>query len=299
MLRTTSTVQVADYPVAATFGPRTLSDYEFVWVLQGSAVWSVHTPSRAAAGPTGPVLLAPGTLSLARSGTVDSYRWDERRPSQHAYVHFGIEDRGDLPGEEEWPATRSFGEAPVLEGLCTYLLDLAGQQSDRARTRSDQVLHLLLAVFLTGPLGPPARLLPPVVAAVTGHVRRSWAVDGLRAIDTAELAAAARVSAGHLHRVFRQQYGCGPVHALERVRLARAAVHLQRSNESIAEIAARVGFTDPYHFSRRFRTLYGSPPGRYRQMPGGADPVGPLRDAGLLPLAHVLASPPEPDTSEG
>ena len=75
---------------------------------------------------------------------------------------------------------------------------------------------------------------------------------------------------------------------LELVRLSRAAVLLQRSNASLAEVADATGFANAYHLSRRFRAAYGVPPGRFRRTLPGADPLGPVREAGLLPLAQAL-----------
>jgi AraC family transcriptional regulator len=71
-------------------------------------------------------------------------------------------------------------------------------------------------------------------------------------LPAAELAAAAGVSSGHLFRVFRAEFGCGPARALEVVRLARSAATLQRSKASLAAVAAQHGFANAYHFSRRF-----------------------------------------------
>jgi len=287
-------VLVADYPSGAGFGPRRLRDHEFIWMLAGEARHTIHPGTGPDADRDRDVVLAPGTLGLSRSGTVESYRWDPRRPSRHAYLHFTVADRGGLPDEAGWPETRSFAAAPVLEGLCTYLLDLAGQQSERARARSDQVLGLLLEVFVSGPFHQPDHQLPPVVAVVVDHVRRTWAADGTRPVGVPELATAAHVSHGHLYRVFREGYGVGPARALELVRLSRAAVQLQRTDASIAEVASLMGFGDPYHFSRRFRSVHGSPPGRYRNLPGEPDALGPVRVAGLLPLAHALSEPLAP-----
>jgi len=290
-LQTAGTVLVAGYPVGAGFGPRTLHDYEFLWMLHGSARRTLHPATGPDPQADRSLVLTPGTLVLSRSGAVESYQWDQQRPSRHAYLHFAVTDRRGLPDEAAWPTTRTFGATPVLEGLCAYLLELAGQESQRARALSDQVLELLLDVFLTGPLAQPEHQLPPVVAAVVDHVGRTWASRGTRAVGVGELAAAARASTGHLYRVFRERHGCGPARALEVVRLSRAAVQLQRTNASIAEVASLTGFADPYHFSRRFRSVYGIPPGAFRRLPGARDALAPLREARLLPLAHALSGP--------
>lgn len=279
-------VQLADYPPGARYGPRRLHDHEFVWVVRGSAVWTVHEGS--AEAPPRDALLTPGQLALARAGTVDSYQWDAGVVSSHAYVHFGLTGAEALPGPGAWPATRSFLDMPVLGALCDYLVELAQAPSAAARNRSDELVRLLLDLFVTGPLIEPEPALAGYLKAVTEHVHRVWDTDGLRLIEVPELARAAGLSPGHLFRLFRSRFGCGPARALELVRLARAAGLLQRSNATLAEIAADTGFANAYHFSRRFAAVYATPPGAYRHRSQPKDPLGPVRAAGLLPMAQLL-----------
>ncbi len=283
---------MADYPAAATFGPRRLTDYEFVWILRGSAQWTVQSASDDQfAGSEHTHGLRPGGLALARSGTIDSYQWDPLRTSTHAYVHLTVADSTSFGDQHAWPAVRSLERSPILSGICSYLLELSGQQAAAARERSDELIALLLDLFLTGPLAEPESTLDPHVAAMIECVRTIWTENGLQIVAVQELAAAANVSSGHAFRLFREAYGCGPARALELVRLARAGVALQRSNTTLSEIADRSGFANPYHFSRRFTATYGVPPGGFRSAPDSPDPYEPVRHAGLLPVAHALLNP--------
>lgn len=283
-------VQVVDYQPGSSFGPRELVDFEFVWLLQGSAVWTVHRgcPTRAAR-PDRLVTVLPGSLLLAPAGAVDSFHWDRDVVSRHAWAHFRVDDPGPLPDPAGWPVLRDLAGAPVLSGLCHYLEDLGAQHTATARARSDQLIGLLLDLFVRGPFEELPAPVPQPVAAAVEAVRRIWSADGVRLVEVDELAGAACVSVGHLFRVFRQHYGCGPARVLELVRLSRAAVLLQRSNASLAEVADATGFANAYHLSRRFGAVYGAPPGAYRRRHGAADPVAPLREAGLLALAGALA----------
>src|SRR5437773_3582903 len=72
---------IAVYPPGSTWGPRTLHDFEFVWILEGDAVWSCNGVRHEA---------PPGTLLLARPGTREHYRWDPAHQTRHAFVHFAI-----------------------------------------------------------------------------------------------------------------------------------------------------------------------------------------------------------------
>lgn len=206
----TGPVLLADYPPAATFGPRLMRDYEFVWLLRGSAVWSVGDDDH---------LLRPGTLALARPGMVDCYHWDPEKPSTHAYVHFGLSGVGHLP--EEWPAVRSLSALPVLDGICRYLLQLAGDPSAASAARRDQLLELMTDIFVAGPVPRSEPGLPPIMITIAGRVRADWDRQGIRPLSVDTLADVAGISAGHLHRLFREHVGHGPRRALELIRLAR------------------------------------------------------------------------------
>jgi AraC family transcriptional regulator len=283
-IRPTSQALLADYPPGAEFGPRVLPSFEFVWLLTGSARWQWTRTG----GERGDTLLRPGTLALSTPGIRDRYVWDPDRSTRHAYLHFHLDgDPADLPAYARWPLTRELAETPVLAGLTDYLLDLAAIDTETARRRTADVVGLLLTIFVAGPLRTAPVNLGPHLTAVVDHVRQVWA-DGMRIVTVSELCTATDLSAGHLHRLFRDRFGCGPARALELIRLARSAVALQRSNRTLTEIAELVGFSNPYHFSRRFTAVYRTPPGAYRRRLDADDPYRPVRHAGLLPMSHRL-----------
>jgi AraC family transcriptional regulator len=273
MTLTISGSGVAVYPPGATFGPRRLPDFEFVWLLQGTAEWRYEQ---------GSIALGTNSLLLGRPGMRDSFVWDRSRPTRHAYLHFRLDGRlPALPDPALWPLVRRLPDDDPLRPLLRYLLRVGQDRS------TGDVLGLVLALFVRGPLpDPDDERLPAPLQALLGHVRRAWSPPSpARPLPLRELASAACVSPGYLSRVFRQHYGIGPVAAVELLRLARAATLLTRSNLSVAAVAGDCGFANPYHFSRRFHRAYGHPPGRYRRAPTRPAPTEPLARAGLLPLA--------------
>jgi AraC-like DNA-binding protein len=78
-----------------------------------------------------------------------------------------------------------------------------------------------------------------------------------------ELARQAGVSRFHFARQFRLSTGKSPMEYLRQVRIERSKSILQTRDTSIAEIAARLGFSDQSHFTRIFGRLVGVPPGSY------------------------------------
>ncbi|HET6742123.1 MAG TPA: helix-turn-helix domain-containing protein [Kribbella sp.] len=283
-----SVVQVADYAPGATYGPRWLPNFELLWLLHGSALWRTEVYDDAGVHQvTVEEELRPGTVALARRGNRDAYIWDCDHWSRHAYVHFQIEDFGGLGTPSSWPSVRSRSDPGLLDELCTYLLDLAGVP-ESVPGHSDRLVATMLEVFVGAPVGPSREEMPDGVRRMVDHVATVWARRGPRIISVPELAAAANLSAGHLHRLFRERYGCGPAYALDLIRLARAATALLRTNATIAEIASDGGYSNPYHFSRRFSLAYGEPPGTFRRRRQLSDPLAPVREAGLLPVTRRL-----------
>lgn len=285
-----SVVQVTDYPPGAVFGPRRTTNFEFVWLLRGSARLTLLEDSHdGSPGVAHSHVLEPGVLLLTRPGMTDTYHWDSASGTAHAYVHFDVELPASHEETSSWPLLRPMLGNPPLEGLCSYLLSLAGMDHPGARARSDQVVGMLLDIFVNGPLpGEVQSRLQPRLMPAVDHVRAAWAADGLRIVSVEELARAAGLSAGHCSRLFSQEFSCGPVAALEMVRLARAATLLLRSELALQDIASLCGFGDGYHFSHRFAGLYGLPPGRYRRRGMPTDAHWPLARPELMPLWRAL-----------
>jgi AraC-like DNA-binding protein len=79
-----------------------------------------------------------------------------------------------------------------------------------------------------------------------------------------EIAAEAGVHPVHLAREFRKYYGTSVGEYLRRVRIEYACRELMGSNAAVTNIAFAAGFADQSHFSRTFKRLCGTTPGRYR-----------------------------------
>jgi AraC family L-rhamnose operon transcriptional activator RhaR len=79
-----------------------------------------------------------------------------------------------------------------------------------------------------------------------------------------ELAAAVAVERTHLVRLFRRSAGIPPMAYLNRRRAQVAAALLVRTDQPVAGIGARLGWTDPAYFARRFRAVFGLSPSAYR-----------------------------------
>ncbi|MBB3268413.1 AraC-like DNA-binding protein [Azospirillum sp. OGB3] len=84
--------------------------------------------------------------------------------------------------------------------------------------------------------------------------------------DAARVAAAAGLSRAHMFRLFRQALSITPAMYFNVLRMEAAIGAMAAGRESATEIAARLGFAAPSHFSRFFRSHQGVTPTEYRRV---------------------------------
>jgi transcriptional regulator GlxA family with amidase domain len=83
-----------------------------------------------------------------------------------------------------------------------------------------------------------------------------------RAWTLLEMAAHAGMSVSTLRSAFHETTGCSPSSLRNRLRLAHAYERLRPGTRTVAEVAAELGFCDPFHFSKAFKREFGFPPSR-------------------------------------
>ena len=85
-------------------------------------------------------------------------------------------------------------------------------------------------------------------------------------LQASELAAIANVSLSHFFALFKQSMGCSPMDYFTRLRIHRACQLLDSTSARVKEIAAALGYDDPFYFSRAFKSLSAVAPLHYRSL---------------------------------
>jgi len=266
---------LAEYPAGATFGPRTLHDYEFVWIVSGEVVWESD-------GRDYPV--PPGTILLARPGMRDAFRWDPQARTRHGFVHFTMQLNGAiLPPPEAWPMTLRLPDGDVLRPLLQHLAWLLWAHPPGAQELIPGILRQALLAYISGAVATASESADhaqyhPAIQRVLAQVREAWADGILQPLALDGLARVAGLSRAHLSRLFLQEFGATPVETLRIMRLDHGALLLARTNLRVQAIAEQCGFVNAFHFSRLFRAQYGRSPRTLRQelAAGRHMPVLPL-----------------------
>ena len=255
-LSTPTSYGIALYPPGADFGPRTMRDYEFVWMIEGDAEYRWGDVTVAA---------PEGSIVLCRPGATDAFRWDPVRRTRHGFYHFQIQELPpDWPPPDEWPLVRVPGESDTLKPLFQHVLAWAGRGN--AMLRCISMAHMLMSYVLgesnTGEI--PRDALHEAVERAWTHIDHALEQDPGARISLGDMARAACVTPEHLCRLFKSATGRSPVETLRLARLDRAALLLARSNYGVGEIANQCGFANPFHFSRQFKQAFGQSPRQMR-----------------------------------
>lgn len=262
---------VATYPPGATFGPRHLRDYEFVWLIEGDAVY--ERAGQRYDAPQGSLVLCRPTSP----DTTDGFVWDAQRRTRHAYFHFSL---GQTPrvwlSPALWPLVRADEADGPLTHQFRYVLAW-GRGGDPLTCRlAIAGMVAAWATDQTRAVDVPPDALPDAVERALAFMRATLDADPAASISLRQLAEAGCVSPEHLCRNFKSSTGRTPLETLRLARLDRAAVLLARSNYGVAEIARLCGFASEFHFSRRFKEAYGSSPRGLRdRVRGGETPPAP------------------------
>ncbi len=243
---------VVTYPAGATFGPRVMRDYEFVWIIEGDCEYRYGPQTFAAPA---------GSIVLCRPGETDFFRWDRQRRTQHAYFHFNIQRvPSHWPATNDWPLVRRPAEGDALRPVFRHVIRYG-------RTGDSQLARLsimqMLTSFVLGQIDTgdiPRDTLPEPVERTWMFIQQRLDAAPADAITLDDLAEASFVTKEHLCRVFSESTRRSPMETVRLARLDRAMDLLARSNYAIGQIAEMCGFASAFHFSRRFKDAYGQSP---------------------------------------
>jgi len=214
--------------------------------------------------------LRRGDCAHFRRGAPHSAATDPHNPIQIISVHYSATVFASLtlPVLLNFPDVFHFGAdkeiATDLGAACReYALQPAGYQ----RALEAHVVHLLLRVLREH---SSWLSVPPSESKLAELRRLLPALEALRSELTQPvmmpvLANRCGLSESQFRRVFTGTMGMLPVQYQRQLRIERARQLLRQTNQTVAAIAAEVGYAETAFFAHTFKKLVGLAPGQYRQ----------------------------------
>jgi len=124
----------------------------------------------------------------------------------------------------------------------------------------EALAHLMLRAFETAPRHNNQEFIPGKVAVKVNHYLSQHFNEPLALGDVAR---ALHISRNYLATLYKQETGTTIGKRLTEIRLEKAKQYLLESQLSVQQIALKVGFATPEHFSRVFHQHEGTSPGKY------------------------------------
>jgi AraC-like DNA-binding protein len=114
-----------------------------------------------------------------------------------------------------------------------------------------------------------ARKVEQSVAYMAAHLNEPLCI--------AQLSATVHVSSSHFFVLFKRWTGFSPIDYFIRLRMKEGGRLLATTSMSVKEIAAELGYDDPFYFSRLFKSVQGMAPSEYRLKQATGEASGPQR----------------------
>lgn len=243
------------YPPGGTLGPRVQVGLQLVVIESGEAVITVDGRRRP---------LAAGEICILWPGQREFFRFARKQKTVHTWCTMFFDD---VPDEA---VVRPRGALPFSTRLTSTLRELiavglgsrwtSGEAREALANAVGRATYYAFVAAVSA-ADPASRPYPASVARACEFVANHVAEP----IQVADMARAAGVSENQLTRLFKRHLDTTPSRYLWQTRTQQGVNLLQNTGLSIAEIADRVGFATPFHFSRLSKQHYGLSPKALRQ----------------------------------
>lgn len=207
----------------------------------------------------------PGDLAVALPGLAHGYGASEADPWTIQWAHFNGRDAASLLALANISGAgalvtldRPFSLFSLFNDMLTTLQ--TGYSLHHLLVASAGLRHILSRLAFintyTPPLGTHGLNVQQIIELMLNNLDKRYTLD--------ELANHAQMARSSFSRLFRQKTGYAPVDYFIRLKIQRACELLETSEMQVNEISQRLGYEDPYYFSRLFKQFTQSSPSLYR-----------------------------------
>ncbi|NQU40752.1 MAG: helix-turn-helix transcriptional regulator [Lentisphaerae bacterium] len=237
---------------------RVFSSFNFSFILSGGGTYHfrgevlpVEAPCVITQWPGAPMDYGPSGRWV---------HWEELYLTYSAAQMEELARRGLVTeGKPLWPVRR---DTPLREQLALlFRLLEEGLSEAGAPERIDRACELLVVESLLGESRPPMGRDEAIIRTIRRHVQEHY----LEHHDFDALARTHGLSPTTFRRHWQRHVPVPPARYVMQLRMREACRRLVETDQTVAEIAAALGFDDPLYFSRRFATMAHMPATVYRR----------------------------------
>lgn len=241
-----------------SYGPHRRNHYLFHYIIAGQGKLYVGDKVY----PVG-----PGQGFLILPGQTTTYASDEKDPWEYTWIEFdGLRVRESLSlaglGAAKpiyTPATRAGGEK--LREIMLRIVQDGEAKPIRQIGRGFLFLDQLAESSAAKQHQSQRRLRDFYMKEALSFIEQNYQRD----VSVEDIAAFCGLNRSYFGKLFRDTMGESPQAFLLHYRMAQAAQFLKETTQPVSAISTMVGYANPLHFSRAFKSVYGISPRAYRQ----------------------------------
>ena len=241
-----------------SYGPHRRNHYLFHYIIAGQGKLYVGEKVY----PVG-----PGQGFLILPGQTTTYASDEKDPWEYTWIEFdGLRVRESLSlaglGAAKpiyTPATRAGGEK--LRECMLQIVQDGEAKPIRQIGRGFLFLDQLAESSAARQHQSQRRLRDFYMKEALSFIEQNYQRD----VSVEDIAAFCGLNRSYFGKLFRDTMGESPQAFLLHYRMAQAAQFLKETTQPVSAISTMVGYANPLHFSRAFKSVYGISPRAYRQ----------------------------------
>ncbi len=237
-----------------------LDDMSFVRISEGYEISARH------GFPLPMVLFVPAGVPIS------SY-FDAGSEFMHLDLHFDAtwlrqfltSSLGEHAVDDIFGRTIGTEGSAQVEALARLLMEEISEPA-----HDDLYFESLAGAMVMAALAPAFPMKKRRSGRLTGHqmrkLERGFDQRGGQRMSIAEMAQLVGLSESWFSHVFKSTTGMTPVRWQKDRRIGNAQMLLRESDLSVAEVAARLGFSDQSHFTKVFRDVVGHTPASWRRL---------------------------------
>lgn len=245
-----------------SFGPVTRNHYLFHYVLSGTGTLMADD----AKGITQTYPVKSGQGFLIFPGQITTYYADQHSPWEYLWIEFdGLRVKEALSLTDfslnhpiYHPHSKDLREQMVKE--MAYIISHPKESSFHLLGH----LYLFFDYFIQSAkstrLTQSSKMSDYYIQEAIHYMEQNFQNN----ISIEEIAEVCGINRSYLGKIFRNSVGRSPQEFLMNYRMVKATELLKLTTRSIADIGNAVGYSNPLHFSRAFKNVYGVSPREWR-----------------------------------
>ena len=245
-----------------SFGPATRNHYLFHYIISGTGTLMADN----AKGETQTYSIKSGQGFLIFPGQITTYIADQNLPWEYVWIEFD-----GLRVKEALDLTELSVNTPVYHSHSKDLREqLMNEMMYIVHHAKESPFHLIghLYLFLdyltqsakSTKLVQSTKMSDYYIKEAINYIEQNFQND----ISIEDIAAVCGINRSYFGKIFRNSIGRSPQEFLMNYRMVKATELLKLTSLSIAAIGSAVGYENPLHFSRAFKTIYGISPREWR-----------------------------------